>query len=126
MSSCSDIISSGRLEQTPPQKKQWKFTVTETEAILQEELSPHSSCVLSVPHLDDHKPHEDAAAAEVTCEGLRHTSEGGEGLFRADLSDASGGRRVCPGLRQALLLEDVVKGCNACGFWKCYYHHVAF
>lgn len=86
--------------------------------------APLQLCVLSVPHLDDHKPHEDAAAAEVTCEGLRLTSEGGEGLLRADLSDASGGGKVCPGLRQALLQEDVVNGFNACGFWKCYYHHM--
>lgn len=86
--------------------------------------APFQLCVLSVPHLDDHKPHEDAAAVEVTCEGLSHTSEGEEGLFWADLSDASPGRKVCPGFRQAVLQEDVVKDFNACGFWKCYYHHM--
>lgn len=29
-----------------------------------------------------------------------------------------------PRVRQAVLQEDVVKGFNACGFWKCYYHHM--
>lgn len=59
--------------------------------------APLQMCVLSepgitTPHLDDHKPHEDAAAAEVTCEDLSHTSEGG--------------KKACFGQNSAMLHED--------------------
>lgn len=82
--------------------------------------APLQMCVLSepgitTPHLDDHKPHEDAAAAEVTCEGLSHTRKGGGGgVLWADLGDASRGRKIRSGIRRAVLKDDGVKDFNAC------------
>lgn len=83
--------------------------------------APLQMCVLSeqgitTPHLDGHKPHEDAAAAEVTCEGLSHTSAGGGRVLWADLGDTSRGRKIYSGIRRAVLREDGVKDFNACEF----------